>query len=112
MIYRLSPQAEDDIDAIEKYYKNIGNPIAGDNIIDSIECCIKALTSHPYLGHLETMLEEFPQCFRTLVNVPNYKIIYWMEEDIVKIATVFDCRQHPMKMYRIISEGETWLCEP
>jgi plasmid stabilization system protein ParE len=30
-----------------------------------------------------------------------YKVIYWIEEPYVKIATVFDCRQNPVKMKRI-----------
>ncbi|NDV58396.1 type II toxin-antitoxin system RelE/ParE family toxin [Bacteroides sp. 519] len=112
MTYRFSPQSKDDMDAIEKYYINIGNTQTGDHILESILSCVETLCSHPHLGHPEPMLREFPQGFRTFVDVPNYKIVYWLEEDIVKVATIFDCRQRPEKMYEIISWNNTWLCEP
>jgi hypothetical protein len=28
----------------------------------------------------------------------NYKIIYWIDNQNIKIAAVFDCRQNPAKM--------------
>ncbi|NDV59748.1 type II toxin-antitoxin system RelE/ParE family toxin [Bacteroides sp. 519] len=112
MIYRLSPQAENDLMAIEIYYTGVGNKQAGNRIVDSIISCIHTLIHHPYLGHPEPMLQEFPQSFRTMVNVPNYKIVYWVEEDIVKIATIFDCRQFPMKLHNLINKGNMWICEP
>ncbi len=93
MKYRLSPLAKRDLRAIKDYYKNVDNPEAG-------------------VGHIEPLLEEFPQNFRCLVDVPNYKIIYWIDGDIIKIATVFDCRQRPQIMYHLINNRTDWVCEP
>ena len=41
-----------------------------------------------------------PEDFRCLVE-GNYKIIYWKEDEIITIASVFDCRQNPKKMKKL-----------
>jgi hypothetical protein len=41
-----------------------------------------------------------PEDFRYLVE-SNYKIIYWKEDEIITIASVFDCRQNPEKIKKI-----------
>jgi hypothetical protein len=41
-----------------------------------------------------------PEDFRYLVE-SNYKIIYWKEDEIITIASVFDCRQNPEKSKKI-----------
>ena len=112
MKYRLYPLAKKDLRAIKDYYISVSNPAAGMRIVESVISCIELLSSHPQLGHLEPILEEFPHCFRCLVDVPNYKIIYWVEEDTIKIATVFDCRQRPQRIYHLINNRTDWVCEP
>lgn len=83
-----------------------------DRIMDKLSHSLNLICTHPNLGHIEPQLVDFPQCFRTLVNVPNYKIIYWLDEDMIKIATVFDCRQRPEELYLIINTRTDWVCEP
>ena len=41
-----------------------------------------------------------PEGFRYLVE-SNYKIIYWQENELITIASVFDCRQDPKKMKKL-----------
>ena len=31
----------------------------------------------------------------------NYKIIYWHDGTLIKIASVFDCRQNPSKLEQV-----------
>lgn len=38
-----------------------------------------------------------PEDFRYLVE-SNFKIIYWIENNKITIASVFDCRQNPENM--------------
>jgi len=33
--------------------------------------------------------------------ISNYKVIYWIEEHLIKISAVFNCRQNPKKMKEI-----------
>lgn len=112
IIIRLSPRAEEDLDKIGAWYAAKANIKIADRIINNIVESIELLSSHPNLGHIERELESFPQSFRTCIDVPNYKIVYWLEDNIVKIATIFDCRQRTEYLVHIFSAENDWLCEP
>lgn len=56
------------------------------------------MTCYPGLGYVEPTLTDFPQCFRTFVQHPNMKIVYWIEDGFVKIAMFFDTCQEPKKL--------------
>ena len=104
--------AKKDLSAIATYYNEKGGKKVADKIFNSLSGTVKALKTQPNLGYIEPDLGEFPQCFRCLVNVPNYKIIYWIENETVKIATIFDCRQQPQQLYYLINNRTDWVCEP
>ncbi len=55
------------------------------------------LKSRPNIGQREQSLLDRENKYRYLV-VGNYKVIYWQENHLIKIATVFDCRQNPDKL--------------
>lgn len=55
------------------------------------------LESNPFIGVKETLLTDRPFEYRFLV-VNNYKIIYRFNDNIIRIVSVFDCRQNPQKM--------------
>ena len=112
MPMKLSPLAKKDLRRIYIWYKEQADKRVAKNIIDDINNSIKLLSTHPNLGYIEPLLESFPQSFRTCVDAPNYKIIYWIEDNIVKVATVFDCRQRPEHLVHIFSSGSDWVCEP
>jgi len=110
--YKYSAMAKKDLRVIATYYYDKGGMKVADKILNSLSETVNALTTQPNLGYIEPDLEEFPQCFRCLVNVPNYKIIYWVEDETVKIATIFDCRQRPQQLYYLINKRTDWVCEP
>ena len=92
--------------AIEKledifdYYKNkVGIEVAK-NIVGLIVDSTINLESQPKIGQVEELLINRANEYRYLVS-GNYKIIYWIEELYIKIATVFDCRQNPIKIKKI-----------
>jgi plasmid stabilization system protein ParE len=55
------------------------------------------------MGKREELLLDHPKDFRFLVE-GNYKILYWISEDEIIIASVFDCRQNPEKIIDIIAK--------
>ena len=55
------------------------------------------LEKHPRAGQREELLKNLQEEIRYLVE-GNYKIVYWIEEILVIIATVFDSRQNPRKL--------------
>jgi len=55
------------------------------------------LEKTPRIGQKEPLLESRKIEYRYLV-IDNYKVIYWIDNNFVKIATVFDTRQNPTKL--------------
>lgn len=55
------------------------------------------LERNPGIGQKEELLSDRENDYRYLV-VGNYKVIYWIEEHLIKISSVFDCRQNPKKL--------------
>lgn len=55
----------------------------------------RILESFPEAGAIEPSLENLPVRFRYLVARKHYKLIYFVEKDLVSIVAVWDCRQAP-----------------
>ena len=49
------------------------------------------------MGPIEELLRHRKNEYRYIVD-GNYKIIYWIDEHFIKIASVFDSRQNPEKL--------------
>jgi len=58
------------------------------------------LESNPLIGTKELLLTGRPFDYRFVVE-GNYKIIYRVNENIVRIVSVFDCRQNPREIEKI-----------
>lgn len=88
------------LEEIFDYYKTKVSVEVGSKVVGSIVDSTIKLETHPRIGQVEDLLKERGNEYRYVV-AGNYKVIYWIEEPYVKIATVFDCRQNPTKMKRI-----------
>lgn len=82
------------------YYSLNSSPKIARKIVNKIVDRVEILLKNPHSGNTEELLSEMPEDFRYLVE-SNYKIIYWIEDDIITIASVFDCRQNPEKLKKI-----------
>lgn len=69
-------------------------------IVDRIIKGVSILESSPLVGPKEELLNDYPEDFRYLIE-SNIKIIYWKKENLITIASVFDCRQNPTKIKKI-----------
>jgi len=67
-------------------------------ILDEIE----KLSNFPQMAAIEPELLGFSHIFRSLVVKKRYKVIYYLEKDIIHISAIFDCRQNPKKLRDII----------
>ena len=85
---------------IYNYYSLKASPRIAKKIINRIIDMVEVLRKNPLSGSKEKLLEGMPEDFRYLVE-SNYKIIYWQEDKIITIASVFDSRQNPEKMKEI-----------
>jgi len=85
---------------IYDYYSITASPKIAGKIVSKLLNRVEILYHNPLSGPIEELLNEMPEDFRYLVET-NYKIIYWKENEVITIASVFDCRQNPKKMKKI-----------
>lgn len=82
------------------YYKLKANVKVARSIVNKIVNKTIQLERIPGSGSIEPLLAKRKFEYRYLVE-GNYKIIYWIENNYVKIAMVFDSRQDPKKPSKI-----------
>jgi len=92
-----SDSAIEELRNIYEFYYSKASKRVADKITNSIVDKTIILEITPRMGKKEELLAHFKQEIRYLVQ-GNYKIVYFIEENIVSIATVFDCRQNPIKL--------------
>ncbi len=88
------------LEDIFEYYKTKASLNTARKIVTNIVDKTLHLEKHPFVGPKEELLKERDNDYRYLVE-GNYKIIYWIEGNYIKIASVFDCRQNPIKIKKI-----------
>ncbi|OFY94301.1 MAG: hypothetical protein A3K10_05165 [Bacteroidetes bacterium RIFCSPLOWO2_12_FULL_31_6] len=86
---------------IYNYYKRKASVKVAQKIRLNIFSSTKHLDKQPKMGHVEELLEDKEFEYRYLVE-GNYKIIYFIKNKSVFIATVFDTRQSPEKLKKKI----------
>jgi plasmid stabilization system protein ParE len=90
-------QAASDLEDIFDYYIHEASRAVALKITESIIMSVVQLENYPKSGQKEELLINKKYEYRYLVQ-GNYKIIYWIDDPLINIATVFDCRQNPTKM--------------
>ncbi|MCC8199010.1 MAG: type II toxin-antitoxin system RelE/ParE family toxin [Tannerellaceae bacterium] len=94
----ISPEALTEIKTIYNYY-SLYNEKYAIKICSTIFDYISLLSAFPQMGNIEPLLIENPRKYRCLtVSKCKCKIIYKIEDTIIWIATVWDCRQDPAKL--------------
>ncbi|MCF8373707.1 MAG: type II toxin-antitoxin system RelE/ParE family toxin [Bacteroidales bacterium] len=93
-------QSRKQLHHIYSYYSKKANFKVAKKTVKSITDRTSILFNNPLAGPEEELLSEYTQHFRYLVE-GNYKIIYWIEQDVITISSVFDCRQDPLKMMKL-----------
>jgi len=83
-------------DIFKYYHENAGLKIT-QKLKNQIYNRTNQLEAFPESGPREPLLSARRFDYRYLIE-GNYKIIYWVDNQNIKIAAVFDCRQNPSKM--------------
>ena len=84
-------RASNELDAIHQFYSEFASEQVAKRRIGKIIHSVDLLQTMPYLGRKD---EEFThiRSYRYLV-VLTYKVYYFVEDDGVYIASIWDCRQ-------------------
>lgn len=85
---------------IHHYYKIEASKTLARKLTKSIVEITIQLGSNPLIGTKEFLLENAKYEYRYLV-LKNYKIIYRIDKQYVRVISVFDTRQNPEKIKKL-----------
>ena len=85
------------LEEIHAWYRTEASPSVADRIASDILAATRLLEQFPFGGQVEPWLEHHRLGHRRVV-VGNYKVVYRVHQDEVRIIDVFDARQDPGKM--------------
>jgi plasmid stabilization system protein ParE len=88
------------LEDIFDFHKITANHAVAIKLVKSIVQKTLILQSTPLLGVKEPLLSEKSFEYRFLVE-KNYKIIYRFNDNLIRIITIFDCRQNPSKLRKV-----------
>jgi len=91
-------EAVGDLDKIYDYYTT-KSPRAAATLYNKILDDVEILKTQPYAAPVEEMFISCSEGYRSLV-VGNYKVVYFVKDELVLIVQIFDCRQKPIKLKR------------
>lgn len=90
-----SAQAKRELSNIAEYLSDTFGRSSVEKLIESTSRCMKTLSQHPLLGHPEPLLSEKKIEYRSLIFTNHNKIIYYVKEETVRIADIWDMRRNP-----------------
>jgi len=85
------------LEDIFDYHKTKASLSVARKLVKSIIERTLILESTPFVGRKEHLLLERPFEYRFIIE-KNYKIIYRFNDNLIRIITIFDCRQNPSKL--------------
>lgn len=97
---RWTATAISNLEDIFYYYRLKVNIALAHKIVTSVIESTILLEEQPTMGQFEPLLVDRNKGYRYVLS-GNYKIIYWPEDLIIWIASVFDTRQNPKKLKKL-----------
>ena len=94
MKIKISRNAEKHLDSIFDFICQ-DNEKAAIDIYNIILDQIDFLAKQPKMAAIELLLENFPREYRSLVVMRKYRVVYFIEDEIVHISAIWDCRRNP-----------------
>ncbi len=93
--------AKQQVQEIFKYLESVAGERTARKMTRKIIESTRVLAHNPRGGEREWLLEDQPEEFRRLVE-GAHKIVYYIEDEIVKIVAIWDCRRDPSDMRRSV----------
>lgn len=87
--------AEEDLDSIYQFYADNNSRYFANKLYNQILDTTDNLIHFPRMGPIEWDLSEKDEEYRSLLVRKYFKIIYFIENENIYIAAVWDCRQDP-----------------
>ena len=89
--------ALDELNGIYTYYSEYKSEATAVKLFNAIVDASDRLALFPEMGGIEELLKGRRKSYRSMIE-GNYKIVYYIENNKVYIALVWDCRQNPLRL--------------
>ena len=104
MVVVWSKRARKDLTGIWEYYYP-RNLRAAVKIMQAIRSTERKIANNPRIAPVELELEDFPQGFRSIVVKKLHKIVYFINDNEIRISAVWDCRRNPDTLRSIVKHN-------
>lgn len=91
------PRAIRHRDNIYKYYYK-KSPQAAIKLYNDLLDSVNPLKDYPNMAAIEPLVSDSSDTYHSLVVRDNYKVVYYIDNDVIYISAVWDCRQNPKKL--------------
>lgn len=92
--------------SVTKYIIRSFGITAAEKFKESVIKAEKLLGSTPLIGPIEPLLVNHPRPYRFLLINNLNKVVYYIEDDIVHVATFWDVRREPKELVEDMVEEE------
>lgn len=89
--------ALDELNGIYTYYNEYKSEATAVKLFNAIVDASERLAIFPKMGGIEELLRDRQKCYRSMIE-SNYKIVYYIEKKNIYIASIWDCRQNPLRL--------------
>ena len=88
---------------LQKLYEYISerNLSAANKTVSQIVHKIQLLIDNPRMAAVEQSLIDLSKTYHSLI-VGNYKVIYMIDDFVIAIVCIWDCRQDPAKLIKLL----------
>jgi len=98
MVIKWKKRARRQLRDILYYHRLKASLKVARNIRTEIMETVDKLSVFPQMGCVSSDIDDNSRIYRTLVANRNYKVIYYIEGNIVYIFAIWDVRQDPQKL--------------
>ncbi|MDR3247006.1 MAG: type II toxin-antitoxin system RelE/ParE family toxin [Prevotellaceae bacterium] len=95
MVIDWTDKAKRHLKSIFDFYVETAGRKTAIEMVTDIKVATKPLTKFPQMAAIEPILSDLPEKFRSLVVCKHYKVIYYVNNKVVHIFAIWDCRQNP-----------------
>lgn len=106
MVIRWYAAAERRLKEIFDYYLDAAGRKTAMKIAAGIRDSAESLGTMPFMASTEPLLEQDMEGFRSLIVKKQYKVIYFIEDEIIYVVDVWDCRQDPQALKKRVAGKE------
>lgn len=98
-------KAEWNLHQIEDYIFERFGPDSLEKFMDRVDQSVETILRYPNIGPVEPLLADLPKTYHSVVVGNLSKIVYRVEDEVIYIADIWDCRREPKAMAGEVKSG-------